>query len=95
MYGWQTSRWYALEGNIELEMSFPSRLKPLCVIGQLTCVCFNLFEVGLSLTTVQTAPSLAFATILDAHLTKVGIGLGSSLRQRATANNWAGEIKLL
>ena len=53
-----------------------------------------LTEVGLSLTTVQTAPSLALATILDAHLTKVGIGLASSLRQRATANNWSDEIKL-
>ena len=52
-----------------------------------------LAEVGLSLTKGQTAPSLALAAILVAQITKGGIGLASSLRQRATASNCSGEIK--
>ena len=46
-----------------------------------------LAEVALSFTKGQTAPSIALAAILVAHLTKGGIGLASSLRQRAKASN--------
>ena len=46
-----------------------------------------LAEVVLSMAKGQTALSLALAAILVAHLTKGGIGLASSLRQRARASN--------
>ena len=55
--------------------------------GQTDEVGLSLTKVTLSLTKGQTAPSLALVAILVAHLTKGGVGLASSRRQRAMASN--------